>query len=475
MDSNRNVSAIFVTPFDYCLVGAPFEPRIGNRLRLELKKLITTGQTIKLTGKLPTGLKFAADTGLLSGTLSGKPGIYTISVQILNGKTVVRTVSLPIKVLDFPSSLNGSYDALLEGEGGEPVGAFHLTIANSNTWSATLDSAGAAKRSAKGAFVLGEGVPTALVTAVFAASTGAPQVTVQVTIDGETPDFTGSHDHGSIRGFRLASGNALPPSTVACNLVLYAGIQDGIVNPAGIGWLKGTVAKTGTGDFKGMLGDGTAAVVSLRVSPSGQAVLWAQPYANKNSLIAGIVTLGDLGQPSTDDGILEDGCRWRKQADPKSLSYPKGFDGLRVSVGSSRWSASATASALGASLGWRGGRTADVMIEGAGLSNQKTQSTNAKLPTEFTLDDKFNLATSAPDVTTRVLWSGKVTAKDGGFAGVLTIPLGFSGDVGSGAAAASGVLMQDPPMEFVTGCGLVKVPVVGGKGVFRTAALVLKP
>ena len=63
------------------------------------QKLTNAGETIKLVGKLPKGLKFSSTTGLLSGRITGKAATYPLTVQFLQGKTVVRTVSLPLTIL----------------------------------------------------------------------------------------------------------------------------------------------------------------------------------------------------------------------------------------------------------------------------------------------------------------------------------------------------------------------------------------
>ncbi len=189
----------------------------------------------------------------------------------------------------------------------------------------------------------------------------------------------------------------------------------------------------------------------------------------------GIVTLGNLGQTTPGEAPLTDDVWWTKTADATTLSYPNGFPGMAVTVGTSRWTAPASATALGSALKWRNARTARVTIDGAKLSNENPQVTSASLPTEFTMDDKFNLVTSAPASTLLVAWKGNVVKADGGIVGTLTLPVGFSSDVPSGSATASGVLVQDEPWGSITGCGQIKVPVPapGPKGSFRTSAILL--
>jgi uncharacterized repeat protein (TIGR02543 family) len=466
----------FSDAYSVCFEGTPYQLRIGNQITFDLSKLITIGQTLKLSGKLPSGLKFYT-TGLLTGTLSGKAGTYTASIQVFLGKAVQRTIPLTITVLEFPPTLIGNFNFLMEDADSVPIGVCKITITSANQWSATLESAGVSKkRSAKGAFDLAKGSPIAPITAGFpaiAATSSVPEVpavTVNILIDGSTPTITGTYDGGTLRGFRLAKTGEMPPATVAYSLVLDAGKLDGIDIPAGIGWMKGKVSNKGVGTFNGLLGDGTSASITLGLSAFGQAVLWSQPYKNKSSYIGGIVTLGNLGQTTPGDPPLTDEVWWTKAEDTATLSYPEGFPGMLVTIGTSRWTAPASAAALRESPGWRDNPSAKVAIGGGGLSNQGVQSA---LPTEFTLDDKFNLNTPAPGTTPLVAWKGKVSKTDGAISGALTLPVGFSSDFPSGSAATSGVLVQDGSWGIITGCGQIKVPASGPKGSFRTAAIVL--
>jgi uncharacterized repeat protein (TIGR02543 family) len=481
MDSNKNVGAHFspVDAFADTFDGTPYDLRVGNQVTFDLNRLLIKDETIKVGGKLPSGLKYNATTGELAGTISGKPGTYQVSVQVLLGKVVQRTIPLTITVLEFPPTLIGNFNFLMEDADSVPVGVCKITITSANRWSATLESAGVSKkRSAKGTFILAKGAPIAEITAIFppiAATSSVPEVpavNVSIPIDGSTPTITGTYDGGTLRGFRLAKTGEMPPATVAYSLVLDAGELDGIDIPAGIGWMKGKVSNKGVGTFKGLLGDGTSASITLGLSAYGQAILWSQPYKNKSSYIGGIVTLGNLDQTTPGEPLLTDEVWWKKAEDLTTLSYPEGFKGM-VTIGTSRWTAPATAAALRESPGWRDNPSAKVAIGGGGLSNQGVQSTAAALPTEFTLDDKFNLNTPAPGTTPLVAWKGKVSKTDGAISGALTLPVGFSSDFPSGSAATSGVLVQDGSWGIITGCGQIKVPASGPKGSFRTAAIVL--
>jgi hypothetical protein len=381
----------------------------------------------------------------------------------------------------------------MEDSNSVPVGVCKVTITGANKWSATLEFAGASKkRSAKGSFILAEGSPIAPITALFPAIaatssiSGVPAVTVNILIDGSTPTITGTYVGGTLRGFRIAKVGEMPPATVPYSMVLDAGEQDGITVPAGFGWMKGKVSNKGIGTFKGLLGDGTAASITLGLSAYGQAVLWSQPYKKKppTSAASSRWAISGRQHPAKHRSPMTSGGPKLRMPQSSAIrtAFPAWPSLLAPAAGqhqpldsTSRWTAPASATALGSALKWRNARTARVTIDGAKLSNENPQVTSASLPTEFTMDDKFNLVTSAPASTLLVAWKGNVVKADGGIVGTLTLPVGFSSDVPSGSATASGVLVQDEPWGSITGCGQIKVPVPapGPKGSFRTSAILL--
>lgn len=443
--------------------------KLGEVVSVDLNPLIQSGETLRIVGKLPKGLKLNLRTGQITGTVTGPEGNYPVKFEILQGKTVVRTVDFPV-VIAGTLFFAGGYEALLETSGAVPAGVLRISFKKGNTWSATLQSPGAKSRKASGRITLSQGSTAGTLTAAFGASGSAPAVTVNANLDLESPLLSGTYNGGILRGFRLATGGELPAAGRALNLVFEAGPHDGLTVPAGLGWATGLIGPAGSATFSGLLGDGTPVNIPVQLSATGQVILWAQPYGNPASYLGGIVSLPDLGQTPAEATPLAENVWWFKGADAKSLSYPAGFPAMEVAVGSSRWTAPATATALGASLGWLN-NSPPVEIDGAGLSNAPPQVTNPTLPTGFTLDTAFNLL--PPPSASVAAWNGKVTASNGTFSGSLTLPAGFVANGLAGAAAASGVLLQDDHWGSVTGCGLIKVPVAGPKGAFRTAAIVL--
>jgi hypothetical protein len=468
-------NSITSDPFSFCFLGNPFPLRIGNSVMFDLKRLTNQGEGIRVSGTIPYGLKFDPVTMRLSGTLTGRPRSYQFIVQVLQGKKIVRSIPFPISILEFPTSLIGSYDFILEDSDSLPTGVLRLNITSPNQWSASLSMKGSSRaRGARGGFLLAEGNPVAPITANFAANLGMPPVAINIAIDGTLLNQMGSYNDGNLRGFRHARPAEAPSATIAYGIIINPGTQDGHHIPAGFGWLRGRVSNQGIGTFVGLLGDGTNVTTSLRVSPTGQAVLWMQPYANKNSFIGGIITLSDLNQPITNATLLHSNVWWRKEADGKTLSYPSGFPAIPVTIGSAKWTIPDSATALGSSLGWKNQRQSQLTIAGGGLNNSEPQSTIASLTTELSIDDKFGLLSFAPSDVPLIPWVGRVSKADGSFRGTFRIPSGFSSNIPAGTASASGLLLQGDSWGDITGLGTILVPTIGPKGSFKTSSMILR-
>ena len=90
----------------------------------------------------------------------------------------------------------------------------------------------------------------------------------------------------------------------------------------------------------------------------------------------------------------------------------------------------------------------------------------------LTSDFGFNLA--AVPIPGRLMapWQGSVNAKTGSFSGTLDVAASTSGII-PGKAAVSGILFPSAEVDTVVGAGLVKIPVAGKPGAFRTGAVVL--
>ncbi len=444
--------------------------RVGDYVDLDLSLWRQAGQTLRLTGKLPKGLKFDPVTGRLSGLITGLSGLYDLQLQLLNGKVVEGTVSLPLAVGAFPSRLLAGYEALLEDDTGLPLGIARLSVTKPGAWSGSVNLAGQPKRSAKGTFELIPGEQKAEVTMLLKATKTLPEMQVKLLLDAGNALVEGGFEDtssltGDARGLRLAGFGANPPLVRRLNLALDAGPQDGVDYPAGFGWARGTVNKSGAVSMKGQLGDAQAATLAMKLGANGQALIWVQPYKNKASYFGGVADLPDLGQAQPAPEQLVAGAQWLKVADAREKAYDGGFAAaLPVAVLSSAFNPVKTSAELEVVLGL----TASLLnleIDGGGLSN--APGATPELPAAWTLDSKFALLSTAATP-----WKGKVVKTDGAVTGTFTLPAGAENLAGK--AAVSGVLLPAGADVDVIGAGLVKVPVAGAKGTFRTASVILQ-
>jgi hypothetical protein len=447
--------------------------RIGEALTVDLSALAEPGSQQRLVGRLPAGLKFDPLTGLLTGQLVGLPGFYPVQVQEIRNGRIIATQWLNFEIAPFPSGLLGGFEALLEETTGTPRGIVRISVTKAGQWSASLDMAGAPRRQARNSFTLVSGTQAAI-NAAFPAARGTTATTVNLLLDATTPLVTGTYVHGSEngngRGFRLVDRSSSVPLTQKLTMILDAGMQDGVAFPAGLGWARGSAGVTGTVNLNGNLGDAQGLRLGLKLSRTGQAVVWSQPYRNKASYLGGIVPLSGLGQPLPFPQRQQEGLLWFKAPDSSELSYENGFAApLEVEASSSRWDAPVSATALADGLGLTG-LTFQTVIEGAGLTNVTPDA--PVLPTAFLMSTRYALTTSVPVAPAPVPWSGSVSSKDGGFSGVLTLPAGASNVAGK--ASVSGVLLSDESFGTTVGGGLIKVPVAGRKGAFRTSSILLE-
>jgi hypothetical protein len=447
-----------------------FKPRIGDRIRFDLRELGFQG-TYKLVGKLPVGMTFNAATGVLEGKLTGKPATSALTIQILEGSTVVRSIPLSLPVGAFPTTLTGSWQALLEDANGIPQGLVTARLSSPGKWSATLDVAGSKTiRKATGTFDLDPAATSASMAMTFPAATGLTAQTLTLSVSGPDALASGTHPQGNLRGFRLARGTELPAATKAFTMVIDQGEQDGFLIPAGIGWATGVISTIGSIKLTGQLGDAQPIKGSLKLGATGQALLWLKPYRNLSSRIGGVVSLHETGGvPQTALSRTESKLWWYRAADAGELSYPGGFAALPAEVGVRGFTAQSSSIALSATLGLTQQTFRGVVFEGGGLPDQDA---SAALPDSFALDASYKLI--ALPIPGRLVapWQGSINAKTGSFTGTLDVAASPSGIL-AGKAAVSGVLFPSAEVDAVVGAGLVKIPVAGKHGGFRTGAVVL--
>ncbi len=447
--------------------------RVGDQVDLNLAALAGEGRSLRLLGKPPAGLKFDPVTGRLSGLLGGSPGLYDLQLLVLDGGAVVRAVNLPLAVEAFPPRLLAGYEALVENAEGQPLGILRVSVTRPSLWSGSLELLGAGRRSGAGSFALVPGQSRAELRLVFKAAGAAPEAVVELTLDTASALVDGRLTAGAgeavLRGHRLTTLAGSPPTARKLSLALDPGLQSGVDYPAGFGWAKGSVSNRGVVAFKGQLGDAQAFAMAANLGVTGQALVWVQPYKNKQSYMGGVLPMPDVGQPAPVAEGLDLGLQWFKAADAKERSYADGFGApLKINGRAVPFAPVKTAAELATQLELTDAQIA-VEIESAVLSN--APGAEVALPTDLRLAPNFALTVAVPDAGA-VPWAGKVNKADGGLTGVLTLPATPSHLAGK--APLTGVLLPGLAPESTVGVGLVKVPVAGNKGQFRTASLLLE-
>jgi len=449
---------------------AAFAPRIGDRLRFELRELVPQG-TLKMVGALPTGLSFNAVTGVLEGKLTGKPGVVKLSIQLLNGKTVLRTIPLQFTVLAFPSGLIGTWQVLLEDANGSPQGMITTLISSPGVWSAQYDSLGTKTlRSSKGVFDLTPSVDRAAIAITFPVVSLTPAFSSSWQIDATTALAAGSYAQGTLRGFRLAKTGELPTASRQITLVIDQGEQDGYQIPAGLGWATGTLGTTGSLPLSGQLGDAQSLKTTVRLSATGQAMMWVKPYRNLNSLIGGIISLRDTGiVPQSPYTSIRNGLSWRRVADNAELSYSSGFGPLAADASVNLHNKPTSSLVFSANLGLSNSEFRNVVFDGGGLPSAEQFTA---MPERFVMDSTYKLNPVALPGRVMALWQGVINSTAGSFTGTIALDASNSGIL-KGNASVSGVVFRRNDLETV-GAGLIKIPTTGLKGSFRTGAFLME-
>ncbi len=457
--------------------------RIGETYARDLKNLLSTtnAQSYKLIGKLPQGLVFNGSTGLLSGVTTGPVGSYSLTLQAINNNAVTQSSNLTLIISPFPATLLGGYEALLENNAGRPTGAFRVTISANNTWTATLEMPGYAIRRSSGKFELNPNQNTIAINAIYAATSTLPRCALNINLNDTANLFTGSYtsdtSSGTVRGFRLANASQSPVKNLPIVLSFDGGVQSSITVPSGIGFATGVMTNKGSATLRGVLGDSQGFTTTLRLSATGQALLWIQPYRNKNSFLGGFISIDRLGQslPVPNTEKWADNLKWYRSPDVSELAYTAGFGPIAVLCSHSGWNLPSTAASLTTVLNLRSSGQVGVVMDGAEFSNVANRATIGfgDLPTQFAITDRYALTASAPTSSTPAKWSGSINRANGTISGSIRLPYGIN-DILAGTATIQGVLLPSEASTQMVGGGYIKIPVIGKKGAYRTSALILQ-
>jgi hypothetical protein len=449
-----------------------FIPRIGDRIRLDLKELGFQG-TYKLVGKLPIGLAFNPLTGIIEGKLTGKPLTSSLTVQVLNGQTVTRSIPLVLPVTAFPLGLTGTWQALIyDNDSGIPRGLLAMTFTSPGRWTASWNAAGAtALRSARGSFDLTPSEDKASFTIQFPVKRTLLPFQIQVDVNGAEAALEGQCDLGEVKGFRLARGSELPTVSRAYTMLMDHGNSSGYLTPGGLGWVTGVLSRNGNISLNGQLGDAQAVRSIIRLGANGQAIIWLKPYLNKASFIGGVLSYhATEAIPQTNLSQTESQLIWYRMADTNELSYPQGFAAMPVDVMIHPHTASANVAILSQQLGIDQQTFSTVEWDSAGVENL---SSLAALPPTFVMDAGYKLLPKSILGTSMMAWSGAVNARSATFAGTLTSP-SILNDMRAGRINVSGIVFPFNEGDQAAGAGLVRIPITSKTGAYRTGRIILR-
>jgi N-acetylneuraminic acid mutarotase len=368
------------------------------------------------------------------------------------------------------STLTGTWQALIYDADNVPQGLLTTTLTASGLCTASLDLSGPDKvRTGRTSFELIPDENKASFTLSFAETKTQLELEIELEVDGDKAELRGSCSIGELIGFRLARDEELPKLMSFYTMLIDHGTHDGIEIPAGMGWATGTISNKGTITISGQLGDAKLIKGSLRLGATGQAIIWLKPYLNKSSKIGGFLSLNDTGLiPTTYLRKKESYLNWNRVQDTKELSYPMGFAPLNATVGVRNYLVPASALSLSQNLGLTDQVIRGVVFDGGGLPDPNAA---AKLPESFAIDASYKMVALPLPGQPMAPWTGLIASRTGGFTGTLGMVSNNQGTL-TGNAAVSGVLF--PTMgSRVVGAGLVKIPIVGPKGAFRTGAILL--
>ena len=326
---------------------APKTPIHANtRWEWTVSPTLTGVSRFQATG-LPPGLKFNPAKGILSGAPS-KPGIYTIKVRALHGKTWGQWQEIRLEVRAWPAHATGGFVALLGRESS-------LNQSLGGMLQATTTSLGQMTGSLRlGTRILpfrsqlsgdpGE-TPTATVTLP---RRGATPLVLSLSWDEEI-GFTGQLTDGtratSLAGWKKtwdARTNAAPVELRGqfnAVLPLVSNEADPRPVPQGSGWTILRIDAAGVATFLGKTAEGARFTSALPIGPEGEIALWTLPVNNPSSL---------MGQAEISENHLDGSLGWVKLPQA-GRSWPQGFgiaeEPVQLSILGARYSAPAPGTA----------------------------------------------------------------------------------------------------------------------------------
>ena len=208
----------------------------------------------------------------------------------------------------------------------EQSGAFTLAVTDKGSFSGKMQIAGGTYR-LRGDFTADRSAKVS----VSGAGAAGLQVTLQLSTTGE--EVTGTVSDGSwtsdLYGYRTAFDARNPATDFGGKYrMLLLGSDDPNANPGGNGFGQVSVNRTGKVLFKGLIGDGSPAALSVPVAANGQIAFFAKLYRGQGWM------LGWLTLTNAADNDLPGLLAWTRKGQPGGGLYLGSFDSVVSSLGS---------------------------------------------------------------------------------------------------------------------------------------------
>ncbi|HTJ78017.1 MAG TPA: peptidylprolyl isomerase [Rariglobus sp.] len=430
---------------------------------------------------LPAGLTINASTGQITGQITAKPGVYTVTTWSQNGSVKSAITTRTIVVQAFVSLMTGSFEGLLENSGAVPIGKVELLVSATGAFTGKLTYGSGFVGSLKGMMALN--ADSTLATTTIDLGGGVP---LALTIDRNNRLMGTLTIPGApvsvvtlVGGIKTGGYNAAQPAPWQGTYAMVIGdVQnfntDSLVYPSGAAHAAVTIANTGVMQIRGKLADGTVFTGSCATDFTGTYRPFIMPYKRAWSFVAGFLPLSARGSsPETYHVAAGTGSDfyWLKNAGSTDKLFPAGFGLLGVNIGMEPWTPPADVNALVAKLGLDSSKTLLLLVS---CTNETLDANNNNQPvftpvlynqSEFNtygLPVAVTLAGSGKTVTLTGTGASPITAKvnlaDGSFTG--TISLAATGSTPARVLPFEGSLLQliNPAATDTVGQGYFLLP-----------------
>jgi len=297
---------------------------------------------------LPTGLAVDSHTGNVTGVITAKPGVYTVTYWTQMGAFKSATKTFVLTVGAFPAGLTGNYETLMVDPVSElPIGKLELSVAGAVYTGRLTLSGERVVLLLKGSLTLADDDDSA--SAIWSQTVTVPgqesrvyTLTFTVAAGLSANLLRGTDSFGeSMEGSRLykvVSGVASPwrgTYTLMLSSPVPVDLSDERSFPSSSISATGMIDAKGVLTLSGKLADGTVLTTALQPDVDGHYRLFVKPYAGRDdSSLAGLIELQPHPSLSGRYYVPADSMQdiyWTKAASGDA-GYPAGFGPLILSL-----------------------------------------------------------------------------------------------------------------------------------------------